>query len=41
MIYEITIGLLIIAIFATNGISFIMGYRQREIEFENAKKNFE
>lgn len=41
MIYEITIGLLIIAIFATNVISFLMGYRQREMELRNAEKNFE
>lgn len=39
MIYEITIGLLIVAIFATNAISFVMGYRQREMELENAEKN--
>lgn len=41
MICDIATGLLIIAIFATNAISFIMGYRQREMELENAKENFE
>ena len=41
MICEIATGLTIVAIFATNAISFIMGYRQREMELENAEKNFE
>lgn len=41
MICEIATGLVIVAIFATNVISFIMGYRQREMELENAEKNFE
>lgn len=39
MICDIATGLLIIAIFATNTISFVMGYRQREMELENAEKN--
>ena len=39
MIYEIATGLTIVAIFATNAISFVMGYRQREMELENAEKN--
>lgn len=40
MICDILTGLLIIAIFATNAISFVMGYKQREMELGNAEKNF-
>lgn len=39
MICEIAAGLIVMGIFATNAISFIMGYRQREMELENAEKN--
>lgn len=39
MICEITAGLIVMGIFATNAVSFLLGYRQREMELRNAEKN--
>ena len=41
MIYDILAGIVIILIFVTNALSFVAGYRQREMELENAEKDIE
>lgn len=40
MICDIAAGLIMMGIFVTNAISFVMGYKQREMELQNAEKNF-
>lgn len=40
MICDIATGLLIIAIFATNAISFLMGYKQREMELRKCREEY-
>lgn len=39
MTCDIAAGLIVMGIFATNAASFLLGYRQREMELKNAEKN--
>lgn len=41
MVCDIAAGLIAIGILVTNVVSFLLGYKQREMEYRNAEKNLE